>query len=231
MAKKNKEKKEKEVIYVAERGYYINNGRIDNFNEVVDTVKKEKNKFYMKSAKFWTGFKKFIAKGSVVDIAVALAISTAFNVLINSIISSFINPLIGIIFNTSSLVDMKYVVTPAVEANEELGIAAVPEVAITYGVFLDALLKFLVIALTLYIFVKVFIKLKEALKIKELEERIKMLDEEEVKAHEEALKKEEEEKIAQEKAQAEREEYLDNIRRQTEVLVRLEEHFISNREA
>ena len=58
-----------------------------------------------------------------------------------------------------------------------------------------------------------------------------MLDDEEVKAHEEALKKEEEEKAAQEKAQAEREEYLDNIRRQTEVLVRLEEHFINNREA
>ena len=155
MAKEKKEKQKKEIIYVAERGYYINNGKIDNFNEVVDTVKKEKNKFYMKSAKFWTGYKKFIAEGSVVDIAVALAISTAFNVLVNSIISSFINPLIGIIFNTHSLVDLKYVITPAVEANEELGIAAVPEVAFTYGVFLDALLKFVVIALTLYVFVRV----------------------------------------------------------------------------
>ena len=228
MAKK-KEKVKKEVIYVADRGYFINNGRIDNFNEVVDTMKKGKNRFYSKSAKFWTGFKKFIAKGSVVDIAVALAISTAFNLLVNSIITSFLNPLISIIFNTHSLVDLKYVVTPAVEANEELGIAAVPEVAFTYGVFLDALLKFIVIALTLYVFVRVFIKLKDALKLKEFEDRMKMYDEEELKAKAEKEKQEAEQKLKAEKEKQEREEYLENIRRQTEVLNHLDDYITKSK--
>ena len=227
MAKKEKEKKE--IIFIPERGYFINNGKIDNFNEVVDNMKKGKNYFYKKSSKFWTGFKRFIAKGSIIDIAVALAISTSFNVLVNSIISSFLNPLIGVIFNTNSLSDLKYVVKPAVEANEELGIIASPEVAFTYGIFLDALLKFLVISLTLYIFVRVFIKLKDALKIKEFEERMKMLDEEEQKALAEKLKKEEEEKAKALKAEEERQEYLNNVRRQTEVLNHLEEYIIKNK--
>lgn len=220
--KTKKEKPKKEIIYVEDRGYYIGNGKIDNWNEVVDNVKSSKNRFYRKSAKFWTGFKKFIAKGSVVDIAVALAISAAFNVLVNSIITAFINPLIGVLFNTHSLEDLKYVITPAVEANVELGIEASPEVAILYGLFLDALIKFLVISLTLYIFIRVFIKLKEALHFNELEERIKLMDEEEVKKRQEAKEEEEKAKAEAERKELERQELLNNIATQTAILSNIE---------
>ena len=213
-----KEKQEKEIIFVEERGYYLNNGKIDNFNEVVDTIKRSKNRFYKKSNKFWTGFKRFIAKGSIVDIAVALAITAAFNVLVNSIISSFINPLVAIILGNHRLVDLKYVIKPEVVADEALGIAGEAEIAITYGVFLDALLSFIVITLTLYVFIRVFIKLKDALHFNEIKNRMKELDEE---AKREEERKRQEQELAEQKAlkeKQEREELINNIAEQTALL-------------
>lgn len=221
--KERRQKKEKEIIFVEDRGYYLNNGKIDNMNELVDTLKKGHNRFLSKSSKFWTGFKKFIAKGSVVEIAVALAITTAFNALVNALVSSFINPLVGKMLGTISLKDLKVVITPAVEANEALGIEAVPEVAITYGVFIDAFINFMVVALTLYVFVRVFIKIREALHVRELEEKIKLLNEEEKLALEKKKQQEEEEKAKALQKEKEHQELLNNINEQTNLLRKLVE--------
>jgi large conductance mechanosensitive channel len=216
--KEKKSKKKKEVVYVEERGYYENNGKIDNINEVFDSVKKVKHK----TSTFWADFKKFIAKGNIIDLAVALAITTAFNGLINSIVSSFIMPISGYLLGTHDLSSLKWVLREAVEADEALGTKAIAEVAVTYGQFLQALLNFFVIALTLYFFVKTFLKLQNTLHKKEIAEA-----EEKAKIEEEKKKQEEEKeearraKIAEQK-EAERKELLENVNRQTEVLEKIE---------
>ncbi len=216
--KKKKQKQTREVVYTEERGYYENNGKIDNINEVIDGVKKVKHK----SSTFWADFKKFIAKGNIIDLAIALAITTAFNAVISSIVSSFIMPLAGFIIGNHDLSDMKWVLREAVEADETLGTKALNEIAITYGQFLQALLNFMVIALTLYFFVKVFMKLQNSLHKKELEEaEAKAKLEEEKKAEEERKEEERREKIAQKKEE-ERKELLENVGRQTEVLEKIE---------
>jgi large conductance mechanosensitive channel len=216
--KKKKQKKTREVVFNEERGYYENNGKIDNINEVIDGVKKVKHK----SSTFWADFKKFIAKGNIIDLAIALAITTAFNAVISSIVSSFIMPLAGFIIGNHDLSDMKWVLREAVEADETLGTKALNEIAITYGQFLQALLNFMVIALTLYFFVKVFMRLQNTLHKKELEEaEAKAKLEEEKKAEEERQEEERREKIAQKKEE-ERKELLENVGRQTEVLERIE---------
>ena len=217
--KKKKEKKCKEVTYVEDRGYYENNGKIDNINEVIDGVKKVKHK----TSTFWADFKKFVAKGNIIDLAIALAITTAFNALISSIVNSFIMPIAGFLIGNHDLSDMKWVIREAVEANEELGIKALNEISITYGQFLQALLNFIVIAFTLYFFVKIVMKLQNTIHKKELEEAAeKAKAEEEKKKAEEKLEEERREKIAQKKEE-ERKELLENVNRQTEVLEKIEE--------
>jgi hypothetical protein len=80
----------------------------------------------------------------------------------------------------------------------------------------------MVIALTLYFFVKVFMRLQNTLHKKELEEaEAKAKLEEEKKAEEERKEEERREKIAQKKEE-ERKELLENVGRQTEVLERIE---------
>ena len=51
--KKKKQKKTREVVFNEERGYYENNGKIDNINQVIDGVKK----VHHKSSTFWADFK------------------------------------------------------------------------------------------------------------------------------------------------------------------------------
>ncbi|MCR5457906.1 MAG: large conductance mechanosensitive channel protein MscL [Clostridiales bacterium] len=217
--KEKKLKKCKEVTYNEDRGYYENNGKIDNLNEVIDNVKKVKHK----TSTFWADFKSFIAKGNIIDLAIALAITTAFNALISSIVNSFIMPIAGFLIGNHDLSDMKWVLREAVEADETLGTKALNEIAITYGQFLQALLNFLVIAFTLYFFVKIIMKLQKAVHKKELEEaEEKAKVEEEKKKAEEKAEEERREKIAQKKEE-ERKELLENVNRQTEVLEKIEE--------
>lgn len=217
MKKEKTKKKEKDVVYVEERGYYVNNGKIDNFNEVVDKTKEFNSRLRHKSNKFFSDFKKFVAKGSIVDLAVALAITTAFNALVNSIVSSFINPLVGTIMGTVGIKDLKYVIRPAVEANEELGIAATNEVAITYGVFLDALINFLIIALSLYLFVKLFLRLQDAIHYHDHELEKANLE----KAKLEAEEKERQKQEAIAKKEMEREDMIANIQKETDLLIEI----------
>ena len=49
------------------------------------------------------GFKEFLLRGNVIDLAVAVVIGAAFTAIVTTIVSALINPLIGAVFNASSL--------------------------------------------------------------------------------------------------------------------------------
>ena len=139
-------------------------------------AKKEKSKFFEE-------FKKFIARGNVIDMAVGVVVGAAFTAIVNQLVQGIINPLIGKLFGNVNLADYKVVLT---EATEETA-----EVAIMYGSFIQAIINFLLVAFSVFCVVRVINKLKDQLNKKELEAK---------KAEEEA-KKAAEAKAAEEAAQ------------------------------
>ena len=175
-----------------------------------------------KRKKFWGEFKTFIAKGNVVDLAVALVIGTAFNKIVSQLVDSFITPLIGIVLGGFSLNDWKWVYKEAVLAEDGETVLEA-EIAFSYGTFLQTVIDFLIIALTVFVVVKLYTRIRnrieeeaqrlnDALNPDEVEARKKA--EEEARQKEELAKKLEEERLAeierlkQEKEEAQRDYFL-----------------------
>lgn len=115
--------------------------------------------------KFFKEFKEFINKGNVVDMAVGVVIATAFGNITKSLVADIIMPLIGTLTGGISVSDLKYVLTPAVI---EDGVEVVAENAIRYGLFIQFVIDFLIIALAVFIFVKVLNSAKNLRKKQEV---------------------------------------------------------------
>ncbi len=104
--------------------------------------------------KFFTEFKAFIKKGNVVDLAVAMIIGTAFNKIVSSLVNDVIMPLISLMIGGKDVTDWKWIIRQAqYDAN---GNVLVAETALKYGMFIQAVIDFLIIALTVFIIVKIF---------------------------------------------------------------------------
>lgn len=115
-------------------------------------------------------FKEFIARGNVMDMAVGVIIGTAFTKIVNSLVSDVITPALGLLTGNVDFSDLKIVLHEAVMDGETV---VTEELAIRYGVFLDALINFLLIAICVFAVVKTINTIKEktaALKKKEEEE-------------------------------------------------------------
>lgn len=104
--------------------------------------------------KFWTEFKAFIAKGNVVDLAVAMIIGTAFNKIVSSLVNDIIMPMVSLLVGGKDVTDWKWIIRKAeYDANGNILVA---ESALKYGIFIQAVIDFLIIALSVFIIVKVF---------------------------------------------------------------------------
>ena len=103
--------------------------------------------------KFFNEFKEFINKGNVVDMAVGVVIATAFGNITKSLVADVIMPVVGMLTGGISVSDLKYVLTPAVL--DEAGAVVTAENAIRYGLFIQFIIDFLIIALAVFVFVKV----------------------------------------------------------------------------
>lgn len=98
------------------------------------------------------GFKEFILRGNVIDLAVAVVIGAAFTMVVNAIVSGIINPLIALVFNASSLDKVGWTV---VNMNGD-------EVFFGFGMILGAIINFLAVAVVVYfVFVYPMNRLKE----------------------------------------------------------------------
>lgn len=84
-------------------------------------------------------FKDFIAKGNVVDLAVAVIIGAAFGAIVSSLVEDVITPLL---------------LTPALKASGAEDLSKLHWGGVKYGNFLSAIIKFLVIAFVLFLIVK-----------------------------------------------------------------------------
>lgn len=127
--------------------------------------------------KFFADFKAFISQGNIIDMAVGVVIGTAFKAIVSSLVADIINPLISLLTGDVALSELKYVLKPEIaEVVDEAGTVLVEgkaEVAITYGVFLQAIIDFLLIALSIFIVIRIMMTTKkklEALRKKKEEE-------------------------------------------------------------
>lgn len=123
--------------------------------------------------KFFQDFKVFATKGNVVDMAVGVVIGGAFGKIVSSLVADIITPLISLATGSLNFTDLKWVFTP--EVLDELGNVVTPEVAMTYGNFLQAVIDFLIIALSIFTVLRVMMnaqKKLESLKKKEEEEKV-----------------------------------------------------------
>ncbi|HVZ99626.1 MAG TPA: large-conductance mechanosensitive channel protein MscL [Caulobacterales bacterium] len=103
-------------------------------------------------------FREFALKGSVVDLAVGVIIGAAFGTIVSSLVDDIIMPPIGLLLAGIDFSALKLVLKEAVPA---AGAApAVPEVAINYGKFLNAAIKFIIVAWVLFLVIKAMNSMK-----------------------------------------------------------------------
>lgn len=104
--------------------------------------------------KFAKEFKDFISKGNVIDLAVGVIIGGAFGKIVSSLVDNILMPLIGLALGGVNF--------------SELSIK-VKDASIQYGLFIQNVVDFLIIALCVFIMVKAINKLS---KLKKKEEKI-----------------------------------------------------------
>ena len=106
-------------------------------------------------------FKKFAFKGNVVDMAVGVIIGGAFGAIVSSLVSDIIMPLIGIITGDLDFTDMQIVLSRN-DAGEVTN-------ALKYGQFIQNVIYFLIVALSIFIVVKIINKGREFANRKKIE--------------------------------------------------------------
>ena len=179
--------------------------------------KERKEKIKKEKVSFWTDFKKFITKGNVLDLAVAVVIGAAFNAIVTGLVKNIITPVMTYFTSGTSIDEWQYVLRP--EVLDEAGEVLEAEIAIQYGLWIQAIIDFLIIAFCIFVAVRIIKKLERRLNAKEIAE-----------AEAEAAKKKaaDDEKAAAEKAiadaeKAARDEFYANVREQSVLLREIKE--------
>ena len=112
---------------------------------------------------FLNDFKNFAMKGNVLDMAVGVIIGGAFGKIVSSVVADVIMPPIGLLVGGVNFTDLKLVIKDAVpelknEAGEVIQQAA-DAVTLNYGNFLQVTFDFLIIAFSVFLFVRLIGKL------------------------------------------------------------------------
>lgn len=91
-------------------------------------------------------FKEFAMRGNVVDMAVGIVIGAAFGKIINSLVKDVIMPPIGVLLGDVDFSDMGWIIKEATETTKA--------VIVKYGVFINTIIEFLIIAFAIFMVVK-----------------------------------------------------------------------------
>jgi large conductance mechanosensitive channel len=107
-------------------------------------------------------FKEFAMRGNVVELAVGVIIGAAFTSIVDSVVKDLINPVIGLLIGGIDFSNMfltikaaaENVTYPTLKAAQEAG-----AVTINYGMFINAIIKFTIVAFVVFMLVKSLNKL------------------------------------------------------------------------
>ena len=103
--------------------------------------------------KLFDEFKAFVMRGNVVDLAVGVIIGAAFGKIVTSLVNDIFMPIIGVLIGNMNFSDLQIKLGTPVEGAEQA--------AIRYGAFIQEIVNFLVIALCIFMVIKVINKLQK----------------------------------------------------------------------
>ena len=105
--------------------------------------------------KFWKEFGAFIAKGNVIDLAVGVVIGTAFNAIVKSLVSDIIMPFVSLIVG-KDITNWFWVMRGTATFDNTVGafVFSSDAVVLYYGNFIQSIVNFLIIALSVFIALK-----------------------------------------------------------------------------
>ena len=184
--------------------------------ERAEMRKKQKELLKKEKVSFFTDFKKFITKGNVLDLAVAVVIANAFNAIVNGLVKNIITPCITYFTSGVSINEWEYILREEVLNTE--GVVEVAKISIQYGLWLQAIVDFFIIALSIFVAVRIIKKMERKLNAR------KYLREEKAAAEKKAAEDAAAAAAAAaaaEKAAAEKaalDEFYANVREQSELL-------------
>ena len=103
--------------------------------------------------KLFDEFKAFVMRGNVVDLAVGVIIGAAFGKIVTSLVNDIFMPIIGVLIGNMDFSDLQIKLGTPVEGVEQA--------AIRYGAFIQEIVNFLIIALCVFVAIKVINKLQK----------------------------------------------------------------------
>lgn len=101
---------------------------------------------------FISEFKTFAMRGNVLDMAVGIIIGGAFGKIVSSFVSDVIMPPIGVLLGGVDFRNFKFVIKEAVL--DTAGQVTTPAVSLNYGVFINSVIDFLIIAFAIFMMIK-----------------------------------------------------------------------------
>lgn len=101
--------------------------------------------------KFIQEFKDFAMRGNVLDMAIGVVVGGAFGKIVTSLVNDIIMPGVGVLTGGINFTDYKLVIQKGVTEGTEV---ITPEVAITWGAFIQTIIDFLIIAFCIFLAVK-----------------------------------------------------------------------------
>ena len=114
--------------------------------------------------KFFADFKKFISRGNIVDMAIGVIIGSAFSTIVKSFTDKVIMPLINLILSLGGDNGLESAYTFLKRGYTDGALDLSKSIYIDWGAFITAIINFLIIAMTLFVVMKVAMKSSEMIK-------------------------------------------------------------------
>jgi large conductance mechanosensitive channel len=104
-------------------------------------------------------FKNFIMTGNVIEFAVAVIMAGAVGAVVNGFVNDIVMPIVGMLTGGVDFSEMKVVLQATVVESE--GVAAVPEVAIRWGAWVNTLVNLVIVGFVMFMIIKTYNKMKK----------------------------------------------------------------------
>lgn len=115
-----------------------------------------------KSVSFLKEFRDFAMRGNILDMAIGVVIGGAFGKIVSSLVADIIMPLIGMICGKVDFKTLSYVLQEKTETSDA--------VVLSYGVFIQNILDFIIIAFAIFLSIKMINRLKKAIETEDKQE-------------------------------------------------------------
>jgi len=113
----------------------------------------------MAKGKFWADFKAFAVKGNMIDMAVGVIVGGAFGNIVTSLVNDILMPPLGMLIGGVDFKDLKVVLS--LPEQLQVGTLSAEPATINYGIFIQYVLNFFIIAMCIFLVVRLINRMKK----------------------------------------------------------------------